>query len=266
MRHNRFSRGYFLPLILLVCVAAGERPTSAQGRLGKGAGECDGPRARSILVAPRPPVRVLGGLGPAIPSGSIYRPLSQLPAATPDRHARRDTSATLRIDTSGGDLYNLADNNGRIFYSGDSDRDVARTLNGMIGQDQSAVRLTVKGQRKERDATITSLSIKQWQIDPGVSVKRESYLGSVLDTNSEIVTLAQPSLGEKLQSYVMAMPSRLFEYRARRRTNKLIKRSIKRLARTHPAASKEKLRKEAGRTRVVSIPRTQRAAELWTTA
>lgn len=267
MRHNKFSRAFFLPLILLACVAAGERPTSAQGGPGKGEGQCgDGPRASSIPASPRPPVGVLGGLPPSTPLGIINRPLPPEPAAPLNKRARRDSSVTLRINTAGGELYNLSDMDGRILYRGDSDRDISKTLNGMIGQDQPAVSLTVDGLLNERDATITSLLMRQQQIAPRVSVQRESFLGSVLDTDSETITLSRPSLGEELRSYVITVPSRLFEYRKRHRTNRIIKRSIKRLGRTHPAANKRKFRKEAGRTRLVSIPRTQRADELWTTA
>jgi hypothetical protein len=203
-----------------------------------------------------------------VPPGGIDPTLTRAPAGGPDRLTRRDDRFVVDIDTTGEEPYGLRNPSGDVLYRGSSVEGVLRTLNtDNEGQRGSTVSLEVNGPVIARDAFVTSLSIEQQQRDPGITITRWSLLGTALETGAETINLSPlTGGGQGLRAFAKAVRLRVSGYRERRRTDRIIRRSVKSLGRTHPATNRLKVRKEAGRTRLVSIPPALRAAGLWAAA
>jgi hypothetical protein len=167
------------------------------------------------------------------------------------------------VDPSASNLYRLWDTNRGVLYTGSSIQDLSQTIDRETKrQNRAAVELEVNGRPNDRDAVITSLSIQQPQIDSRIFITPESFSGipPEIFQDTASVSLFKRS-GRRLKSLTTTIRSNVSKYRERRRTDRIIRRGIKNLKATHPATNNRKFRKEAGRTRLVSIPRAGRTAE-----
>lgn len=306
MRNNRFSRTHFLTLIFLVCVAGGERLGFAQSKgpvCGNGTdvnstqGIARQPSSRPVSqplsvssirsllirreladssykhpISSTHPSLISGGIGLSSPLGSTNTSLIMTPADVPKNRARRAPSFAVDINTSNVNLYSLYAEDGRALYTGSSIKNLSQTLNGEIrGQNISTVDLAVRGLPNERDALRASLSIQQQiELKPSLTIFEtgESLGESILTINSNGEILSPSLLSRsraRLKSLVTTVRSKVRNPR-RKNTDRVIRRAVNNLRRTHPATKRGKFRKEAGATRLVSIPQAQRTAELWTRA